>query len=246
MKSRWNLAAGAILLAAVGMAAWQSVVTGRLQRENEQLRREIDVAQGEQAGKTQAETARRDEELERLKTEAREILKLRNEVSQLRQASNELSRLRQQVPELEVLRAENQRLRAVAASAPAAVGAPDTAAALVAKENWNFSGYGTPEAALQSVVWAMREGDPATFLAALTPEEQARVQKEWGSKSMAEVGVEGRKQVDKLKGFRVLEREQVSEDEVVLTIYAEGGEGRSQKMTMKRVGADWRLGGPRR
>jgi hypothetical protein len=183
------------------------------------------------------------EELERLRAEAREVHKLRNEVSQLRAG----------VKEADQLRAENQQLRAVGRSRQAAPGASVAAASAVAsqegfyaKENWAFIGYATPEAALQSVIWAMREGDTRTLLASVTAEEMARMQKEWGDKSEAQVSADAKRGTDKISGIRILESRTLSDDEVVLSIYAAGGEDKVQKISMKRSGAEWKMAGPKR
>ena len=151
------------------------------------------------------------------------------------------------------MRADNQRLRTGGRplqSAPNAGAATPAAAAsqegYYPKENWAFIGYETPEAALQSAIWAMREGDTRTLLASLTPEEMARMQKEWGNKSEAQVSADAKKGTDKISGIRILESKTLSDEEVVLSIYAAGGEDKVQKIAMKRYGAEWRMAGPKR
>ena len=115
-----------------------------------------------------------------------------------------------------------------------------------AKESWAFSGYATPEAALQSVIWAMREGDTKTFLSSLAPEEMARVQREWGNKSEAEISDDAKRGTDKISSIRILESKTVSDDEVVLNVYAAGGEDKVEKISMKRFGAEWKVAGPKK
>jgi hypothetical protein len=67
------------------------------------------------------------------------------------------------------------------------------------------------------------------------------MEKEWAGKSEAEVSADARKGMDKLSGVRILERKTVSDDEVVLSVYAEGGEDKVQKISMKRYGTEWKL-----
>src|ERR1051325_8677539 len=98
--------------------------------------------------------------MQRLRAEGQDLLKLRNEVTQLRAGSKEM----------EKLRAENQQLRSAAAAARTAV--PPTppspvppvpaagTGAQFPKESWTFSGYASPDAALVSAIWAMKEGNP--------------------------------------------------------------------------------------
>jgi len=214
-----------------------------LQQENQLLREDLAAARRLISASESGASARTNEELERLRTEAREVRQLRNEISHLRSG----------VKELDQLRIENEQLRAATrqSSAAAKTGAAIPAAAPLqegyyAKESWAFSGYATPEAALQSVIWAMREGDTKTFLSSLAPEEMARVQREWGNKSEAEISDDAKRGTDKISSIRILESKTVSDDEVVLNVYAAGGEDKVEKISMKRFGAEWKVAGPKK
>lgn len=99
---------------------------------------------------------------------------------------------------------------------------------------------------MQSVVWALREGDSRTLLASVTPEEMERMQKEWGDKSEAEVSADAKRGMDKISGIRILESKTLSDEEVVLSVFASGGEDRVQRISMKRYGTEWRMAGPKR
>jgi hypothetical protein len=48
-----------------------------------------------------------------------------------------------------------------------------------------------------------------------------------------------------LKGPEILESKTLSDDEVVLSVFAAGGEDKVQKISMKRYGAEWRMAGPK-
>jgi hypothetical protein len=78
---------------------------------------------------------------------------------------NEVSRLRAQQPALARLRAENERLRAELQSRPEAK--PDFVQmeGYLSKESWANVGLATPEAALQTTLWALRQGDLAQVAA---------------------------------------------------------------------------------
>src|SRR6185436_15901470 len=111
----------------------------------------------------------------------------------------------------------NQRLRVGVRAPQAAPGNGATALPATtsqegyfAKESWAFTGYATPEAALQSVIWAMREGDIKTFVASLAPEEMARIQKEWGDKPEAQVSADTKRGTDKISGIRILDSKALS------------------------------------
>jgi len=230
-----------LLLASLAVHVVERRRIASLLRDHESLRAELAVAQ-QTIAKAGVQSGPQNEELERLRAEAREVHKLRNEVSQLRTGTKEVDQLR----------AENQKLRGASRAiqpAPSPGVAPSAAASqdgYFAKETWTFTGYATPEAALQSAIWAMREGDTKTLLASLAPEEMARMQKEWGNKSEAQVSADAKRGTDKIAGIRILESRILSDDEVVLSVYAMGGEDKVQKISMKRYGAEWKMAGPKR
>ena len=146
---------------------------------------------------------------------------------------------------------ENQQLRAANRQAVPKTGVtalvpPTSQEGYYAKENWSYCGYATPEAALLSVIWAMREGDTETFRASLAPEEMARTDKEWEGKTEAEISADAKRETDKISSIRILESRTLSDGEVVLSVYAAGGEDKVQKISLKRFGADWKLAGPKR
>jgi len=232
-----------LLLASLAVHVVERRRIAGLRQDYEGLREELVAAQQSISVKGSDQSAPPNEELERLRAEAQEVHKLRNEVSQLRVG----------VKEVDQLRAENQRLRGTGrplqAAPSAGVAVPSATTpqeGYYAKENWTFTGYATPEAALQSAIWAMREGDTRTLLASLAPEEMARMQKEWGNKSEAQVSADAKRGTDKLSGIRILESKTLSEDEVVFSVYATGGEDKVQRISMKRYGAEWKMAGPKR
>jgi hypothetical protein len=171
--------------------------------------------------------------------EKQELLRLRNQSAQLKAATNEAQMLRSQLSQATV---ENQRLRAAQASVSAALSSPAAPADSFPKESWAFAGYATPEASFQSTLWAMSQGDSQTFLAGLAPEERARMEKSWRNKSAEQIGEEGRREMQKVSGFRILERRQIADDQVALTIFA-NGKGDTADMLLQRIGADWKFAG---
>lgn len=225
----------------LGVAAGVAVVgwnkAAQLRAENDALRAELQSLR-EQAGTVvDAGVAQREQELQRLRGEAQDVLRLRNEVRQLRAVTNEAA----------VLRAENQRLRVE--HRPAAVAGTTLAPAPEAavsdrfpKESWKFSGYATPESALVSAIWSMKEGNPKSYLESLSPEEQARLGKSWENKTEAEIIAKHQSDVAPITGVRVLDRKEVSPEETQMNVYIEGV-GRMEKVSMKLVGNDWKFGG---
>jgi FtsZ-binding cell division protein ZapB len=167
-----------------------------------------------------------------------ELLRLRNQAAQLKQVTNELQRLRTQVQQLQ---AANQQVRA----APAAAPGPDTNAAAtgpVPRESWAFAGYATPEATLQSAIFAMSQGDYQTFLASMSPEEAARMQKSFEGKTPEQIAEEGRRETAKASSFQILAKQELAPDRVVLNVFV-AGEDRAQRIMMQKIGEEWKWAG---
>jgi hypothetical protein len=228
----------ALLVASLAAAyvGWQKV--GALRAENEALRAENQALKEQGAASAETQSKQHDQELQRLQAETQEIQKLRNEVSQLRAGAKET----------EKLRAENQQLRtaansnAVTASVSPGTPTPTGPSDQFPKQSWAFAGYSTPEAALVSAIWSMREGNPKTYLDSLSPEEQVRMAKTWENKSEAEIAAKHQQDVASITGMRILDRQTVSPNEVMMNVYVEGP-GRMEKVSMKLVGNEWKFGG---
>jgi hypothetical protein len=167
-----------------------------------------------------------------------ELLRLRSQAAQFKQTSNELQRLQTQVQQLQ---AANQQMRAAPAPAAADPKAP-AATGAISRESWAFAGYATPEAALQSAIFAMSQGDYSTFLASMTPEEAARMQKSFEGKTPEQISEEGKRETAKATTLQVLNKQELAPDRVVLSVYV-GGEERMQRVIMQKVGEEWRWAG---
>ena len=243
MKRFFQLILAGLFLASLAIHVVERRRISGLRQVNEGLRDGLAAAQQLIGTKSSDQRAPPAEELERLKAEAREVHKLRNEVSQLRAGAKEVDQLR---AENRRLRGEGRPLQAAPSAGAAVPSATTSTEGYYAKENWAFTGYATPEAALESVIWAMREGDTRMLLTSLTPEEMARMQKEWGNKSEAQISADAKRGTDKISGIRILERKTLSDDKVVLSVFAAGGEDKVQKISMRRYGAEWKLAGPKK
>ena len=213
---------------------WQWRLVSQLRQDNRTLRDEIQ-AKEEAASRNAANTlASRDQEVGRLRVEAQEVHKLRNEVTQLQAFGSELERLR----------AENQRLKTAPISSSSSAVQNSQEPDYFAKENWLFAGYATPDAALQSSLWAMREGDLKTLQATMTPDGWARIGQGTGNEELAaKIEEEIKRKVGDTSGFRILERKAISEDEVVLRIHADGGGSSTgdQNIIFKRLDGEWKV-----
>jgi len=163
-----------------------------------------------------------------------ELLRLRGEVNGLRRQTNELAKLQ----------GENQRLRSslvTANSRPKPQAGAEPSLESVPKESWNFVGYADPESAFQSAIWAKNQGDTKTFLASLSPDGAeyrsvlATPEQEFAAKN--------REELAGITGFKIIDKQVVSNDEVILTIYA-SGINHSTRLKLQRYGEDWKLAGP--
>jgi hypothetical protein len=210
----------------------------RLQEENARLRAEVEALRS-QATTPEAASAR-EAELKRLQSAAQDAARLRGEVTQLRTAANDATKLR---AENQQLKSENQKLRGATAAAEPAPNQPAaTPAGTFPRESWTLAGYASPEAALVSAIYSMQQGNPKQYFDSLTPEEQLRMTKTWEGKSPEEIAAKHVSDTSKITGLRVLNQQVVSENEMQMNVFIDGVD-RAERVSMKRVGNDWKFGG---
>ena len=209
-----------------------------LDRENQALRQRIEdmsrlAAENErlsnlvaQATSTQA----------RRNGPSRELLRLRGEVGWLRRQSQEAEQLRNEKQRLRT-EAAGQKRPAVDATAGAA------SQTNMPRESWVFAGYATPEAALQSMIWAISSGDVKTFYASLTEKGKQEIEREQNGKPGADFAAEGVELLGKFTAFRVDGREDRPDGAVVLTVSGIRSDDttETEKVTLRRVGDEWKL-----
>lgn len=142
-----------------------------------------------------------------------ELDNLRREVESLRRKTNDLAALQ---GELSRVRDELTRTRsAIAANGPPDVPPED----IYPRENWSFAGYDTPEAAIETVTWAISQGDEQTYLASLTPQLSDAMQMEMSDGSFVDSGP---MEMSDATGFRIIDREAPSDNERNITLYMDG------------------------
>ena len=64
----------------------------------------------------------------------------------------------------------------------------------------------------------------------------------WAGKNEGDVAAKHQNDVSKITSIRVVDRHEVSPDQVMMSIYI-GGVDRLEKVSMQRVGTDWKFGG---
>jgi RNA polymerase sigma factor (sigma-70 family) len=158
-----------------------------------------------------------------------ELLRLRGEVSGLRRQTNELAKLQ----------AENRQLKAAGSQRSNSV----ADAPLIPKESWQFAGYADPESAFQSAMWAVNNANAETWLASLTPREKARFVERAAGRSVAEMINKDKEEIGRIKGFRIVGKNAISDDEVILEVFAEGL-GETLRASLRRIDGQWKANGP--
>jgi hypothetical protein len=207
----------------------QSLRHAELRKANQQLRRDVaewqrQVADREQttapvagAGITEAERS--------------ELLRLRSQAAQLRAATNELRQLR----------AQASQPRAPAQT-PGVVdrgeGTPTGEA--LPRESWRFAGYATPEAAFQSLMFSMSQGDYNASLASMSPDEAEREAKD---KTPEQLREKWQRAAAQFNTYRIIDRNEISAEEMVLVIYASGEKKAVLPMKLIKVGEEWKFAG---
>lgn len=201
-----------------------------------------------------AETASLQKQINQMTPQVAEHDRLASQTARMRSnppASNgqfiELQRLR---AEAGAQKAEIQKLQtqlAAAAVVPIHLEYPATLSFVdIPKGEWAFAGYDTPEAALQSMLWATLQGDADGVRASITPAEQARrLAGEWKDKTDSEIADQGVQRLAKATGFQILNTQMFSENEAHFTVYINGFDQPDQPLwlDMRRIGGEWKSDG---
>jgi RNA polymerase sigma factor (sigma-70 family) len=110
-----------------------------------------------------------------------------------------------------------------------------------------FAGYSTPEASIQSSVWAGSVGDFQKFLAGCTPEQAERIKARMAGKSDEQIKQEAMAWANSLTGYRITRKDVISDDTIHLHIQAKPSQDglRTGKVAviMKKVGGEWKQAG---
>ena len=163
---------------------------------------------------------------------------MRGQVGILRQQTKELGSAREENRQAHATLETTQKSQAVAGSKSAAT------ADYWPQDSWAFKGYGSPEATLQSSLWAANNGDLKTLMATVTGDLQKAIENDLKGKSETEAQVKAMDEVMGFKSVRILNRETRGDDVAVLSIEMEGPTGtRRETMVLKRIENDWKLAG---
>src|SRR5581483_5050858 len=201
----------------------------RLKMENERLSNLLAQAQS-------AQTLAEDEKAQ--------LLRLRAEVGRLRQETNNVAKLREENRQLRTAQAARQIVPPNRQPTPTQPDEPQS----VPKESWAFAGYASPEATVQSLLWALRQGDDQAFQAylnGLTPELRDKIEKDAASRGPNAFAGLGADETGDMTGFRILETIPVSGDETLVRLQSDGagGDGPVQNFMLKQIEGQWKIAG---
>ena len=143
---------------------------------------------------------------------------------------------------------ENARKLSAQSQQPAPISAIASSENVFPRESWTFKGYATPESALVSLVSAAMNSDVEGFLKSLSPEQQSPVRLRWQRHGLGADEAQIRRSISNqfgpIKMIRVLNKEVLSENEVILRLQMEGEKGGTGTVGKKaqRIGNEWKIG----
>jgi len=112
---------------------------------------------------------------------------------------------------------------------------------------FTFAGYATPEASIQSMLWAGSRGDFKGLLAGCTPEQSKRFENKMAQKSEEEINHDTKAWANALKDYKITQKDIISENEVHLHVHAtpsaEGLHSGKVIIIMQKVGNEWKQEG---
>ena len=114
-------------------------------------------------------------------------------------------------------------------------------------QRFSFAGYATPEASVQSMLWAGSRGDFKAFLAGCTPEQMQRFETKMAGKSDEEISRAAKDWANALKDYKITQKDVISDNEVHLHIHAtpsaEGLHSGKVIIVMRKTGNEWKQEG---
>ena len=124
---------------------------------------------------------------------------------------------------------------------------PHAAGAYILKNQFAYAGYATPEAALESMLWAYLNGDYDMVMSSIGPKDQADLKKQFGG-NPKRFQSQMRRASTQFKGAQILARKTVSADKVELKfqIVTPGGSGgrvttNCMIQPLVKTGNEWKL-----
>lgn len=191
----------------------------------QQLQKELDEASNRVAGLNN--------DLAKNRGNNTELLKLRGEVGVLRNQLNQQDRLRGGTSHPEAKAAQtNQVTSSVFDDHP--------------RETWKLAGYATPDAALQSWLWAYCNGDKTAMLNSLSPDKFKVEEARLAQKTETQLKEESERESQIVRGYQIVDQSALSDSEIELSLVIKLTDGSIQrpiKYRVVKVGDDWKFAG---
>lgn len=157
-----------------------------------------------------------------------ELQSLREQVELLRHRTNEIATLRTEISRLRSALSEAGKS---IAETPPDVPVED----IYPRENWAFAGYDTPENAIQSLMWAVSEGDMDSYMAGLAPDMLDQMQGDLADGSFA---ADGPFEMGNVTGYRIVDRDMISDNQVTVTLFMDG-ENQIMSVVLDKTDNGW-------
>ena len=241
MKARSIVISLFFVTALIGIAIWLAVehqARLRLGDENQALRQQLEPMAGVVA---------ENERLSNLVAQANTSQTLQgDQLKELLRLRGEVGILRQQGKDIETLHEEDRQPRAALEGGLKSQTGDATGAAATAdywpRASWDFAGYASPEAALQTALWAASKRNFKGVLSPVALAYQKVVEKNLEGKSESEASANAKVEFASLKSVVVLNREEQADDTAVLTVALTDETGaHTTKVLMKKFGKAWKF-----
>ena len=222
-----------LILLSVGLLITTMAMVGKQRQQLGDLHQQAQALQTRIAGLTNAP----EEKVETSQPPATvqagpslELLRLRNQVGQLERRKRELAGLT----------AENQKLQVQLAAK--ATNSPGGGVALpsgyIRRANAKNVGFGSPEDALQSFLWAIEHRDLPTLLQVFEPSQAEQIAAELKRSGSSE---DFFKDAGVVPGLLITERQSKEDGSVDLTVRIDPTDDSTQRMRFKQFDGQWRM-----
>jgi hypothetical protein len=123
---------------------------------------------------------------------------------------------------------------------------PSAPGSYIAKKQLANVGYSTPEAAFETVTWAMMTGNYDKTVESFAPEMQVEMKKDPNSRQQFKSAM--KRGASSFKGMQIMARKTIADDKVDLKVLTEDTRSKSPGITyflqvMAKIDNEWKVGG---
>jgi limonene-1,2-epoxide hydrolase len=110
------------------------------------------------------------------------------------------------------------------------------------KDSLSNEGYRTPEAALETFLWAMTRADYDACMAGATPAQRDQMEEDLKHVSREDFAARMKRQFAPVTGFQIVAKRTISQEAVVMEFRAEGANPWVKQYAFKKIGDEWKFG----